>query len=59
VLVHSAISGRKDKLMGLKENIIVGHKIPAGTAAKYELKGKYDLRDPKSYFAIKAVEEEE
>ena len=50
VLVHSAISGRKDKLMGLKENIIVGHKIPAGTASKYEFKGKYDLRNPRTYF---------
>jgi DNA-directed RNA polymerase subunit beta' len=37
--------------MGLKENIIVGHQIPAGTASEYEFKGKYDLRNPKTYFA--------
>ena len=50
VLVHAAIEGKTDTLEGLKENIIVGHKIPAGTAMKYEDKGKYDIRDPYSYF---------
>ena len=55
VLVHSSIAGRKDYLEGLKENIIVGHKIPAGTSANFELKGKYDIRDPKTYFKPKAV----
>ena len=50
VLVHAAIEGKQDILDGLKENIIVGHKIPAGTATNYENKGKYDIRDPFSYF---------
>lgn len=50
ILVNSSISGRTDYLEGLKENIILGHKIPAGTNTNYELKGKYDIRDPKSYF---------
>ncbi|MFO8234812.1 MAG: DNA-directed RNA polymerase subunit beta' [Bacteroidales bacterium] len=31
VLNEAAIRGKKDPLMGLKENVIVGHKIPAGT----------------------------
>ncbi len=53
VLVHASIAGKKDYLEGLKENIIVGHKIPAGTASDFELKGKYDIRDPKSYFKKK------
>ncbi len=53
VLVHASITGKVDYLEGLKENIIVGHKIPAGTAADFELKGKYDIRDPKSYFKAK------
>ncbi|CAM9125278.1 DNA-directed RNA polymerase subunit beta' [Mycoplasma todarodis] len=53
VLVHSSISGRRDNLIGLKENIILGHRIPAGTGAAYEEKGKFDIRDPKSYFINK------
>jgi len=31
VLTEAAISGKKDKLLGLKENVIVGKLIPAGT----------------------------
>jgi DNA-directed RNA polymerase subunit beta' len=31
VLTEAAINGMKDDLMGLKENIIIGHPIPAGT----------------------------
>lgn len=34
VLSESAISYKKDHLNGLKENVIVGHKIPAGTGLK-------------------------
>ncbi|MDR3126350.1 MAG: DNA-directed RNA polymerase subunit beta' [Rickettsiales bacterium] len=33
VLIESAIAGREDPLIGLKENIIVGRLIPAGTGA--------------------------
>jgi DNA-directed RNA polymerase subunit beta' len=31
VLTDAAASGRRDELFGLKENVIVGHLIPAGT----------------------------
>jgi DNA-directed RNA polymerase subunit beta' len=31
VLINSAISGRVDRLKGLKENVIIGRKIPVGT----------------------------
>ena len=31
MLTDAAIRGAKDDLMGLKENIIIGHLIPAGT----------------------------
>jgi DNA-directed RNA polymerase subunit beta' len=31
VLTDAAIRGAKDALLGLKENIIIGHLIPAGT----------------------------
>ncbi|CAT05377.1 DNA-directed RNA polymerase subunit beta' [Mesomycoplasma conjunctivae] len=51
ILVHSVISSQVDRLEGLKENIIVGHKIPAGTNSNYEHKSKFDIRDPFSFFA--------
>ena len=31
VLNEAAVNGKEDTLMGLKENVIVGHLIPAGT----------------------------
>jgi DNA-directed RNA polymerase subunit beta' len=31
VLTEAAINGREDNLLGLKENVIVGRLIPAGT----------------------------
>ena len=34
VLINAAISGRVDRLNGLKENVIIGRKIPVGTGAK-------------------------
>jgi DNA-directed RNA polymerase subunit beta' len=34
VLSEAAIRGKTDWLMGLKENVIVGHKIPAGTGQR-------------------------
>ena len=33
VLTEAAVSGRVDKLVGLKENVLVGRLIPAGTGA--------------------------
>ncbi len=35
VLTEAAISGRVDDLRGLKENVIIGHLIPAGTGSKF------------------------
>ena len=34
VLTDAALSGRRDELIGLKENVIVGHMVPAGTGFK-------------------------
>lgn len=34
VLTNAAIAGSKDELRGLKENVIIGHLIPAGTGMK-------------------------
>jgi DNA-directed RNA polymerase subunit beta' len=35
VLTNSAIKNSSDELRGLKENVIIGHKIPAGTGKKF------------------------
>jgi DNA-directed RNA polymerase subunit beta' len=35
VLNEAAVNGKIDYLEGLKENVIVGHKIPAGTGLKH------------------------
>ena len=34
VLNEAALSGKEDNLLGLKENVIVGHLIPAGTGIR-------------------------
>jgi DNA-directed RNA polymerase subunit beta' len=34
VLNEAALNGKEDFLLGLKENVIVGHKIPAGTGTR-------------------------
>jgi len=34
VLINAAVSGRADRLNGLKENVIIGRKIPVGTGAR-------------------------
>ena len=43
VLTESAIAGRIDPLLGLKENVIVGRLIPAGTG---QIVRKYKALDP-------------
>ncbi|KIE64101.1 DNA-directed RNA polymerase beta' subunit [Candidatus Riesia pediculischaeffi PTSU] len=40
VLTEAAISGRRDDLRGLKENVIVGRLIPAGTGYPYHNRKK-------------------
>jgi DNA-directed RNA polymerase subunit beta' len=34
VLTEAAIKGKEDPLFGLKENVIIGQLIPAGTGMK-------------------------
>jgi DNA-directed RNA polymerase subunit beta' len=40
VLTDAAVRGKRDRLLGLKENVIMGHLIPAGTGIK-----EYDYID--------------
>ncbi|CAN5276729.1 DNA-directed RNA polymerase subunit beta' [soil metagenome] len=44
VLTEAAVSGKKDELRGLKENVIVGRLIPAGTGLAYHLERKAKRR---------------
>jgi DNA-directed RNA polymerase subunit beta' len=48
VLTEASLSGTKDTLRGLKENIILGHLIPAGTAFKpyLDMKVKHLVEAP-------------
>src|SRR5690606_36068607 len=40
VLTEAAVCGKRDELRGLKENVIVGRLIPAGTGLMYHQKRK-------------------
>jgi DNA-directed RNA polymerase subunit beta' len=46
VLTDAALSGRRDELLGLKENVIVGHMVPAGTGFKKYLALKLHRDEP-------------
>jgi len=46
ILTDAAIHGRVDHLNGLKENVIIGKLIPAGTGAREYKKCDYDLENP-------------
>jgi DNA-directed RNA polymerase subunit beta' len=56
VLTDAAIKGKIDKLKGLKENVIVGRLVPAGTGT---VKNKWSYlakEKDKKYLSEKAVE---
>ena len=63
VLTEAAISGAVDHLVGLKENVILGHLIPAGTGFKPYLKlgarqiGEPPPIEPEAPVAIPMAEE--
>ncbi|QJG66140.1 DNA-directed RNA polymerase subunit beta' [Mycoplasma phocoeninasale] len=60
ILVHAAISSRVDTLSGLKENIIIGKKIPSGTALyPFESYSKYDIKPSIKYFKSQESEDGE
>ena len=49
VLTDAAIKGKIDKLSGLKENVIVGRLVPAGTGSVKNLWNKKALDDDKKF----------
>ena len=56
VLNEAAVNGKNDMLEGLKENVIVGHRIPAGTGMR-----KYDdiIVGPKDEYNSLLINKEE
>ena len=46
VLTEAAIMGKRDELRGLKENVIVGRLIPAGTGLAYHRMRKQQVANP-------------
>ena len=63
VLTQAALAGRVDNLRGLKENVILGHLIPAGTAFKpyleMKLKHLVEAPLPKGFEEVKEIKDAE
>jgi DNA-directed RNA polymerase subunit beta' len=58
VLSEASIRGKQDDLLGLKENVIVGHLIPAGTGArKYKSQMVFDKEEYQKLEAKSATKE--
>ena len=51
VLTDAAIRGKVDKLSGLKENVIVGRLVPAGTGSVKNLWNKKASEDDKKFLS--------
>jgi len=51
VLTDAALSGKRDFLRGLKENVIIGHLIPAGTGSRHYQNTYIDVVEDKVDFA--------
>lgn len=47
VLTEAAVSGKSDELRGLKENVVVGRLIPAGTGFAYHYERQGSLKNQK------------
>ncbi|MDX1919218.1 MAG: hypothetical protein SFU25_00620, partial [Candidatus Caenarcaniphilales bacterium] len=47
ILAESSLEGKSDELKGLKENVIVGKLIPAGTGYAYKLSREQILKEKK------------
>ena len=56
VLTEAAVTGKRDFLRGLKENVVVGRLIPAGTGLAYHEARKKAYAEEKNLDAISASE---
>ncbi|MGC8836767.1 MAG: DNA-directed RNA polymerase subunit beta', partial [Anaerolineae bacterium] len=55
VLTEAAVKGAKDELRGLKENVILGRLIPAGTGFRYREKKKEALEREAAAWAAQSL----
>ncbi len=58
VLTEASVSGKRDELRGLKENVIVGRLIPAGTGLSYHAERKRKAEEKELPEATAEVDEE-
>nr|WP_113746200.1 DNA-directed RNA polymerase subunit beta' [Anaerobiospirillum thomasii] len=58
VLTEASVAGRTDDLRGLKENVIVGRLIPAGTGFKYHQQRREEILRSKMEFDLPAASEQ-
>jgi DNA-directed RNA polymerase subunit beta' len=56
VLTEAAITGKRDELLGLKENIIIGHLVPAGTGILRYKEVEFDMPELAEAEAAAALE---
>jgi DNA-directed RNA polymerase subunit beta' len=56
VLTEAALAGKVDNLVGLKENVILGHLVPAGTGFRTYQQGEIRIR-PEALEALTAEKE--
>jgi DNA-directed RNA polymerase subunit beta' len=56
VLTEAALAGKVDRLVGLKENVILGHLIPAGTGFRSIQEAEVRIR-PEALEALAAEKE--
>jgi DNA-directed RNA polymerase subunit beta' len=60
VLINAAVTGKIDKLEGLKENVIIGRLIPAGTGFdSHHGGGEFDTQEHRDELAAEAKEAKE
>ena len=57
ILTDASIKGKMDRLEGLKENVIVGRLIPAGTGRTFnQIENKAKLLDKEAKIEIEAIQ---
>jgi DNA-directed RNA polymerase subunit beta' len=58
-LTEGAVTGKKDHLRGLKENVVVGRLIPAGTGLAYHSERKRKRQEQRAAEGVSTVSAEE
>ncbi len=58
VLTEAALAGKVDYLVGLKENVILGHLVPAGTGFHSHQEAEVRLNAPALKFGVGAEDGE-